>query len=172
MFAFLVSLLPHFGQGGRLGPNLIPPSVSNASNVCPHCLHLNVALPLKCSIFVFSFLVIPYYIYTLKRRLRADILQRRSWENLENGIWQKSAHIRRGNNCTTFSVFSSVQQRTGKFSGSRLVRMKHGASLFSMSMKRNKIRIYLQRYRIFPNWQSKKRKKLHSSVKNPSLLPK
>ena len=50
--AFLVSLLPHLGQQGRFGPNLMPPSVSKASNLCPHCLHLNVAFPLKCSIFI------------------------------------------------------------------------------------------------------------------------
>jgi hypothetical protein len=40
----------------------------------------------------------------------------------------------RGNNCTTFSAFSSARCQAGKFSGSRLVRMKHNASLFSMSI--------------------------------------
>jgi len=55
MFAFLVSLLPHLGHDGRIGPNLMPPSVSKASNLCPHCLHLNVAFPLKCSIFIIVF---------------------------------------------------------------------------------------------------------------------
>ena len=42
----------------------------------------------------------------------------------------------RGNNCTTFSVSSLAHREAGSFSGSRLVRMKHGASLFSMSFGR------------------------------------
>ncbi len=75
ILAFLVFPLPHFGQHGRFGPALMPPSVLKASNRWPHCLHLNVALPLKCSMLLcFRLLVM----FTQKREPRADILQRRS----------------------------------------------------------------------------------------------
>ena len=55
-------MLPHFGQHGRFGSEMMPPSVSKASNLWPHCLHLNVAFPLKCSIFLFCFtFLVPIY---------------------------------------------------------------------------------------------------------------
>ena len=52
--------------------------------------------------------------------------------NLEGGIWQKSAPV------SAETTVPHSPSSSWKFSGSRLVRMKHCASLFSMSMKRHK----------------------------------
>ena len=61
---------------------MMPPSVSKASNLWPHCLHLNVALPLKCSIFFirFTFLVPIYAEARTSCQYSATEVLRKPWK--------------------------------------------------------------------------------------------